>query len=300
MGNTSSSDDDEDNNAVLPAYDYRARHGSAQRRSAHEWAQLLDGDHTSDDAVQQADVSYSARFDGPTIINIVDGRQRNEQLLRELRDGVWALAGSIRLAVEASRSTPVAPSSSSEDSDLQRALSLSRAEVVPSYAPVDEIAEDRHFGTVTHLRPEGFGFIRAPSVTEVRPRNTVFFHVSDTNGVTLRRGDRVNFIVGRNRKGPCARDVALVERAARADRSNRSSQSTPDVARAARADRSSRSSRSTPDNETTTCVVCMDSQSDHKCIPCGHVVLCGSCARHPQLEPTCPVCREDIDRVDRV
>ena len=280
MGNTSSSDDDEDNNAVLPAYDYRARHGGAQRRSAPEWAQILDGDHTSDDAIQQADVSYSARFDGPTIINIVDGRQRNEQLLRELRDGVWALAGSIRLAVEASRSTPVAPSSSSEDSDLQRALSLSRAEVAPSYTPEDEIAEVRHFGTVTHLRP-GFGFIRAPSVTEVRPRNTVFFHVSETNGVTLQRGDRVNFIVGRNRKGPCARGVAL-------------------VARAARADRSRRSSRSTPDNETTTCVVCMERQSDRRCIPCGHVVLCGSCVRDPRLESRCPVCREPVEHVQGV
>merc|ERR1711977_650672 len=272
MGNTSSSDDDEDNNAVLPAYDYRARHGGAQRRSAPEWAQILDGDHTSDDAIQQADVSYSARFDGPTIINIVDGRQRNEQLLRELRDGVWALAGSIRLAVEASRST--------EDSDLQRALSLSRAEATPSYTPEDEIAEDRHFGTVTHLRP-GFGFIRAPSVTEVRPRNTVFFHVSETNGVTLQRGDRVNFIVGRNSKGPCARSVAL-------------------VARAARADRSRRSPRSTPDNETTTCVVCMERQSDRRCIPCGHVVLCGSCVRDPRLESRCPVCREHVEHVQGV
>ena len=299
MGNTSSSDDDEDNNAVLPAYDYRARHGGAQRRSAPEWAQILDGDHTSDDAIQQADVSYSARFDGPTIINIVDGRQRNEQLLRELRDGVWALAGSIRLAVEASRSTPVAPSSS-EDSDLQRALSLSRAEVTPSYAPEDEIAELRHFGTVTHLRPEGFGFIRAPSVTEVRPRNTVFFHVSDTNGVTLRRGDRVNFIVGRNSKGPCARSVALVARAARADRSSRSSQSTPEVARAARADRPSRSSQSTPDNETTMCVICMERQSDRRCMPCRHVVFCGSCARDPRLEPRCPVCREHVEHVQGV
>jgi cold shock CspA family protein len=280
MGHTSSSDDDEDNNAVLPAYDYRARHGGAQRRSAPEWAQILDGDHTSDDAIQQADVSYSARFDGPTIINIVDGRQRNEQLLRELRDGVWALAGSIRLAVEASRSTPVAPSSSSEDSDLQRALSLSRAEATPSYTPEDEIAEVRHFGTVTHLRP-GFGFIRAPSVTEVRPRNTVFFHVSETNGVTLQRGDRVNFIVGRNSKGPCARSVAL-------------------VARAARADRSSRSSRSTPDNETTTCVVCMERQSDRRCIPCGHVVLCGSCVRDPRLESRCPVCRQHVEHVQGV
>merc|ERR1711977_576675 len=272
MGNTSSSDDDEDNNAVLPAYDYRARHGGAQRRSAPEWAQILDGDHTSDDAIQQADVSYSARFDGPTIINIVDGRQRNEQLLRELRDGVWALAGSIRLAVEASRST--------EDSDLQRALSLSRAEATPSYTPEDEIAEVRHFGTVTHLRP-GFGFIRAPSVTEVRPRNTVFFHVSETNGVTLQRGDRVNLIVGRNSKGPCARDVAL-------------------VARAARADRSRRSPRSTPDNETTTCVVCMERQSDRRCIPCGHVVLCGSCVRDPRLESRCPVCREHVEHVQGV
>merc|ERR1711977_730164 len=267
----SSSDDDEDNNAVLPAYDYRARHGGAQRRSAPEWAQILDGDHTSDDAIQQADVSYSARFDGPTIINIVDGRQRNEQLLRELRDGVWALAGSIRLAVEASRST--------EGSDLQRALSLSRAEATPSYTPMDEIAEYRHFGTVTHLRPEGFGFIRAPSVTEVRPRNTVFFHVSETNGVTLQRGDRVNFIVGRNSKGPCARDVALVTRAARAER---------------------RSSQSTPDNETTMCVVCMERQSDRRCIPCGHVVFCESCARDPRLEPRCPVCREPVEHVQGV
>merc|ERR1711934_101800 len=187
-------------------------------------------------------------------------------------DGVWALAGSIRLAVEASRST--------EDSDLQRALSLSRAEATPSYTPEDEIAEVRHFGTVTHLRP-GFGFIRAPSVTEVRPRNTVFFHVSETNGVTLQRGDRVNFIVGRNRKGPCARGVAL-------------------VARAARADRSRRSSRSTPDNETTTCVVCMERQSDRRCIPCGHVVLCGSCVRDPRLESRCPVCREPVEHVQGV
>ena len=56
-----------------------------------------------------------------------------------------------------------------------------------------------------------------------------------------------------------------------------------------------------PDDETTSrCVICMASQSDHFCIPCGHVVYCGSCARDPRLEPRCPVCREHVEGVRRV
>ena len=56
-----------------------------------------------------------------------------------------------------------------------------------------------------------------------------------------------------------------------------------------------------PDGETTSrCVICMASQSDHFCIPCGHVVFCGSCARDPRLEPRCPVCREHAEGVRRV
>ena len=56
-----------------------------------------------------------------------------------------------------------------------------------------------------------------------------------------------------------------------------------------------------PDGETTSrCVICMASQSDHFCIPCGHVVYCGSCARDPRLEPRCPVCREHVEGVRRV
>ena len=65
--------------------------------------------------------------------------------------------------------------------------------------------------------------------------------------------------------------------------------------------RSGRSSEPTPDDETTSrCVICMASQSDHFCIPCGHVVYCGSCARDPRLERKCPVCREHVEGVRRV
>ncbi|CAH0372042.1 unnamed protein product [Pelagomonas calceolata] len=65
--------------------------------------------------------------------------------------------------------------------------------------------------------------------------------------------------------------------------------------------RSGRSSEPTPDDETTSrCVICMASQSDHFCIPCGHVVFCGSCARDPRLERKCPVCREHVEGVRRV
>jgi len=71
--------------------------------------------------------------------------------------------------------------------------------------------------------------------------------------------------------------------------------------RLALADRSSRSSEPTPDDETTSrCVICMASQSDHFCIPCGHVVYCGSCAGDPRLERKCPVCREHVEGVRRV
>ena len=56
-----------------------------------------------------------------------------------------------------------------------------------------------------------------------------------------------------------------------------------------------------PGDETTSrCVICMASQSDHFCIPCGHVVYCGSCAGDPRLEPRCPVCREPVEHVQGV
>ena len=56
----------------------------------------------------------------------------------------------------------------------------------------------------------------------------------------------------------------------------------------------------TPDDKTTSrCVICMDSQSDHFCIPCGHVVYCGSCAGDPRLERKCPVCRLHVERVQK-
>ena len=61
-------------------------------------------------------------------------------------------------------------------------------------------------------------------------------------------------------------------------------------------------SESTPDDETTSrCVICMASQSDHRCIPSGHVVFCGSCARDPRLDrERCPVCRERVEGMQRV
>jgi hypothetical protein len=37
------------------------------------------------------------------------------------------------------------------------------------------------------------------------------------------------------------------------------------------------------------CVVCMDGTVDTVCVPCGHFILCGQCAK--KIEGKCPTCR---------
>ena len=97
------------------------------------------------------------------------------------------------------------------------------------------------------------------------------------------------------------RQAEAAARQAEADRLRAIADAADARERAERLRSSSRSSESTPDDETTSrCVICMASQSDHLCIPCGHVVFCGSCARDPRLEPRCPVCRLDVEDVQRV
>lgn len=44
-----------------------------------------------------------------------------------------------------------------------------------------------------------------------------------------------------------------------------------------------------PREEKSTCVVCMSNVPDSVVIPCGHVVLCWSCAK--SIKTHCPVCR---------
>ena len=45
------------------------------------------------------------------------------------------------------------------------------------------------------------------------------------------------------------------------------------------------------------CVICLTSLRNHICVPCGHLVACGGCAR--RLGRQCPVCRANAS-VQRV
>ena len=64
-------------------------------------------------------------------------------------------------------------------------------------------------------------------------------------------------------------------------------QESTNVARAATA------SSSTPvDDSRPCCVICLDREQSHACIPCGHRVLCGTCAT-PKIK-VCPICRTEV------
>jgi hypothetical protein len=47
------------------------------------------------------------------------------------------------------------------------------------------------------------------------------------------------------------------------------------------------------DSDDGSCAMCMDAQRDTALVPCGHVLLCASCAAHvlATAAPACPVCR---------
>ena len=54
---------------------------------------------------------------------------------------------------------------------------------------------------------------------------------------------------------------------------------------------------SAPDGE---CVVCMDSESTHAAIPCGHMCLCDACRPRVEQQSPCPVCRAACVAVVRI
>jgi hypothetical protein len=62
------------------------------------------------------------------------------------------------------------------------------------------------------------------------------------------------------------------------------------------------SGTSHPDAEETMCVVCFDAPKDHLIVPCGHQCVCAGCAEQltNTRTPTCPVCREPIQRTVKV
>lgn len=43
--------------------------------------------------------------------------------------------------------------------------------------------------------------------------------------------------------------------------------------------------------------ICMDRSSDHAAIPCGHCCVCGTCQ---STLKSCPICRQDVERWQRV
>lgn len=47
--------------------------------------------------------------------------------------------------------------------------------------------------------------------------------------------------------------------------------------------------------EKKVCIACWTYESNHALVPCGHKVLCGTCAAAVyQRNPVCPICREQI------
>lgn len=51
-------------------------------------------------------------------------------------------------------------------------------------------------------------------------------------------------------------------------------------------------------SEKHECVVCLDAQAKHAMVPCGHLCVCGDCAK--QSLNDCPVCRGKVDNVIRI
>ncbi len=56
------------------------------------------------------------------------------------------------------------------------------------------------------------------------------------------------------------------------------------------------------DRKEHTCVVCMDKEVNHVMVPCGHLCVCGECAKQlkSQKLSACPVCRRKPKIVQRV
>ena len=54
------------------------------------------------------------------------------------------------------------------------------------------------------------------------------------------------------------------------------------------------------DETDTSCVVCMDADRTHACVPCGHRCVCDKCVEKIRHLGACPVCRNCIDMCFRV
>lgn len=75
-------------------------------------------------------------------------------------------------------------------------------------------AEPRHRGKVIWFQAtKGFGFIRPDDSTVAEGKELfVHFHYVVQRGFkTLNAGDVVEFAVGQNHEGPCAKDVKVLE-----------------------------------------------------------------------------------------
>ncbi len=53
-------------------------------------------------------------------------------------------------------------------------------------------------------------------------------------------------------------------------------------------------------DESKICVICLDQERSHACVPCGHKVLCEECAPQIQREGKCPICRAEITSCTKI
>lgn len=51
--------------------------------------------------------------------------------------------------------------------------------------------------------------------------------------------------------------------------------------------------------ESTKCIVCLDEERTHACVPCGHYVLCRDCA-YDFSQKQCPICRKNVDQIIKI
>jgi hypothetical protein len=54
------------------------------------------------------------------------------------------------------------------------------------------------------------------------------------------------------------------------------------------------------DDDEDMCAVCMSQPADHRFVPCGHAVLCGSCAHVSRAATSCYVCRHPVSAIQPV
>ena len=61
------------------------------------------------------------------------------------------------------------------------------------------------------------------------------------------------------------------------------------------------SSSASNDLDYDECVICLDADPTHKCLPCDHKCICAGCAMRLSSTPnmTCPFCRGSVDKIEK-